>query len=70
MNRLKNNTLIEDGEGVANSTSTISTPTNSTTGIANIDKPMGVIVRRRKLEKLADALKRYKEKKDKQNGIG
>lgn len=46
----------------------ISTPTNSTSGIASLDKPFGVVVRRRKLDKLSDALKRYKEKKDKQNG--
>lgn len=61
MKRLENNMLNED-EGA------ISTPTNSTSGIASLEKPMGVIVRRRKLDKLADALKRYKEKKDKQNG--
>lgn len=61
MKRLKNNMLNEDDGG-------ISTPTNSTSGIASLDKPFGVVVRRRKLEKLSDALKRYKEKKDKQNG--
>ena len=64
MKKLKNNMFIED-EG----SSTISSPTNSTTGMDGIDKPMGVVVRRKKLEKLADALKRYKEKKDKQNGL-
>lgn len=61
MKRLKNNMLNEDEGG-------ISTPTNSTSGIASLDKPFGVVVRRRKLDKLSDALKRYKEKKDKQNG--
>lgn len=61
MKRLENNMLNEDEGG-------ISTPTNSTSGIASLDKPFGVVVRRRKLEKLSNALKRYKEKKDKQNG--
>ena len=61
MKRLENNMLNEDDGG-------ISTPTNSTSGIASLDKPFGVVVRRRKLEKLSNALKRYKEKKDKQNG--
>lgn len=67
MKKLKDNMSIKEDEGAANSTSTISTPTNSTTGIANIDKPVGVIVKRKNLEKLVDALKRYKEKKDRQN---
>ena len=62
MKRLENNMLNEDDGGG------ISTPTNSTSGIASLDKPFGVVVRRRKLEKLSNALKRYKEKKDKQNG--
>ena len=61
MKRLENNMLNEEEGG-------ISTPTNSTSGIASLDKPFGVVVRRRKLEKLSNALKRYKEKKDKQNG--
>lgn len=61
MKRLENNMLNEDDGG-------ISTPTNSTSGIASLDKPFGVVVRRRKLDKLSNALKRYKEKKDKQNG--
>lgn len=61
MKKLENNMLNEDDGG-------ISTPTNSTSGIASLDKPFGVVVRRRKLDKLSDALKRYKEKKDKKNG--
>lgn len=61
MKRLENNMLNEEEGG-------ISTPTNSTSGIASLDKPFGVVVRRRKLDKLSNALKRYKEKKDKQNG--